>query len=1105
MRFDLTALPADAVIRAAQLQLYLHAADGAPDGLAVYLDVLTGSWSEGGVTWETRPTARNLDVPPTYVRQTTGWWEWNVTGLIQDWVAHSDHNYGVLLRGDGATLGLRTFYAREGDTPPRLVIDYSTPTPTATRTPTPSCTQVSINADADSWADQGQPTANHGTETSLIVGKAAVAASNRVILAHFNVSSLPAGTWVDYAWLELYQTGAGGPAQYGVWVEALTARWGETTMTWAKMPPAVDVGVPPRTVPSATGVWRRWDAKILAQGWAAGDGPVAGVRLRGDGETTGSRTFAARESANPPRLVVCYRVDTTPPTNPHSFAADHTVNQWSNNPWISGHWDGAADAAGSGVAGYSFLWDSAPATLPDTVVDTTGTSASATRPDGSTYFHLRTKDNVGNWTATVHFGPIRIDTTPPTTQISAPAQVASKTFTVSWSGSDAGSGVKHYEVRYRDNTVASPTWQTLYAATTLTSHSFTGLDGHKYIFQARATDQLGNVPAWSAVPSATTAIATVDFSALGLEVTQGIQDMNNSVRLVQDRRTFARFHVRAAAGDHGPVKAPLNLYRDSAFVQAILPSNPGGSITVRQNPDRGQLADSFYFDLPTSWLHGAITLEARLSTTRWAQTNTANDTASATVAFEYVPPLDVTLVDVGYILNGTPYTVPFADRMAQASWLRRIYPVASVNLVDGWACCFTAQLNSKGEMTYPGCGDVNAELTWHKANNAFGTAALKWSHTYGMVSDAGRFMRGCAVDIPSTVASGPSWPGGEWYGSHELGHTLNQVHTRGTTPAPCGACSKDECGPWSMCGCEGGATDHGRNGDISLTKTPYAGTTFYGFDIETLAIYPPDWKENMSYCNPEWISDYTYESIMDRIQWEGAHLAAAEISAPAEHLAVFGRIVTATQQVTLETFYRLPHTTDLIGREPGPYSIRLLGAGDAPLADYPFTPRWSHQDPGPACGITMATDDNPALIAEYVPWVAGTARVAIVYGGQELASRTVSAHAPTVTLLTPNGGGALTGETVTVAWSATDADGDALEFSVEYSLDGGASWRMVQSGLTATQTTLLLERLGGTTQGKFRVLATDGVNTAAASVAILVTEELNTSLYLPLVLRPDLP
>jgi len=94
-----------------------------------------------------------------------------------------------------------------------------------------------------------------------------------------------------------------------------------------------------------------------------------------------------------------------------------------------------------------------------------------------------------------------------------------------------------------------------------------------------------------------------------------------------------------------------------------------------------------------------------------------------------------------------------------------------------------------------------------------------------------------------------------------------------------------------------------------------------------------------------------------------------------------------------------------------------------------------------------------------------------------VAARPVSSHAPAVSLLTPNGGGALTGETVTVAWSASDADGDALEFSVEYSVDGGASWRMVQSGLTAMQAALPLAKLSGTTQGKFRVVASDGVNT----------------------------
>ena len=109
-----------------------------------------------------------------------------------------------------------------------------------------------------------------------------------------------------------------------------------------------------------------------------------------------------------------YKIDTTPPTDPTVTSASHTPNAWSVNPSVVVSWSGASDGAGSGVAGYSILWDAAASTLPDTTVDTTGATASSSRPDGVTYFHLRTKDVAGNWTSTVHFGPLKIDTTPPT-------------------------------------------------------------------------------------------------------------------------------------------------------------------------------------------------------------------------------------------------------------------------------------------------------------------------------------------------------------------------------------------------------------------------------------------------------------------------------------------------------------------------------------------------------------------------------------------------------------------------------------------------------------------------------------------------------------------
>ena len=37
----------------------------------------------------------------------------------------------------------------------------------------------------------------------------------------------------------------------------------------------------------------------------------------------------------------------------------------------------------------------------------------------------------------------------------------------------------------------------------------------------------------------------IDLIADKIEVTQAVQDLNNSVRLVQDKRTFVRFHVHS--------------------------------------------------------------------------------------------------------------------------------------------------------------------------------------------------------------------------------------------------------------------------------------------------------------------------------------------------------------------------------------------------------------------------------------------------------------------------------------------------------------------------------------------------------------------------------
>jgi hypothetical protein len=69
--------------------------------------------------------------------------------------------------------------------------------------------------------------------------------------------------------------------------------------------------------------------------------------------------------------------------------------------------------------------------------------------DGDWYFHLATVDNAGNWTGTVHLGPFRIDTTPPSVSCAGDITVAApfgEAFaTVSWeqpAAIDTGSGLQ---------------------------------------------------------------------------------------------------------------------------------------------------------------------------------------------------------------------------------------------------------------------------------------------------------------------------------------------------------------------------------------------------------------------------------------------------------------------------------------------------------------------------------------------------------------------------------------------------------------------------------------------------------------------------------------
>ncbi|MCX6030273.1 MAG: DNRLRE domain-containing protein [Chloroflexi bacterium] len=149
VKFDLAALPANAIVTRATLQLYqivnlTQAADAAPLAYNIWADAITAAWGETTVTWNTKPASSNQGDPATGVTGYPGWTDFDVTHIVQWWPGHA--NNGLLLRGDGATTGLYGFYSRSNTTGPRMTVEYTlptaTPTATATRTPTRTSTHT---------------------------------------------------------------------------------------------------------------------------------------------------------------------------------------------------------------------------------------------------------------------------------------------------------------------------------------------------------------------------------------------------------------------------------------------------------------------------------------------------------------------------------------------------------------------------------------------------------------------------------------------------------------------------------------------------------------------------------------------------------------------------------------------------------------------------------------------------------------------------------------------------------------------------------------------------------------------------------------------------
>ncbi|TAH34417.1 MAG: hypothetical protein EYC70_15865 [Planctomycetota bacterium] len=204
----------------------------------------------------------------------------------------------------------------------------------------------------------------------------------------------------------------------------------------------------------------------------------------------------------------CYgpiQIDLTNPTQvPAVSSPTHTAGVWSNLRDVVLNWSPSTDAT-SGVAGYSYDFNTSSSGTPDDTVDVTGTTRSITAGQNTWYFRIRSVDNAGNAsTLDREFGPIRIDLTAPaqpgnfrTTSHTPGAWSRNDEVDLAWnaSGDSGGSGLDGYSLLAAATATDPPCSMNL---GTVTATEVAVADGTWY-FTIRSGDVAGNC---SSVPAA---------------------------------------------------------------------------------------------------------------------------------------------------------------------------------------------------------------------------------------------------------------------------------------------------------------------------------------------------------------------------------------------------------------------------------------------------------------------------------------------------------------------------------------------------------------------------------------------------------------------------
>ena len=427
------------------------------------------------------------------------------------------------------------------------------------------------------------------------------------------------------------------------------------------------------------------------------------------------------------------------------------------------------------------------------------------------------------------------------------------------------------------------------------------------------------------VASGSTASATVTYNPQsggslnlcidGLYLTQSTQTYSGSVPLVQNRNGYLRVFVVANQANVAVPAVQVRLYNGVVPLwQTTIPA-PGPSVPT--SVDESSLSKSWNVAIPGTLIQSGLRIEAEVDPSPGIVTesdeadNIFPAAGPLAMSVRVVPTVNLTFVPI--MQSGSGLQGDVSDPNAFLTATKKMHPLDAVNVAVRAPVTTSIALQADGTGWATVLGELDAIRTGTDNSSRYYYGVAKVSYTSGVAGIA------YVAAGSATAHSALGWdhqPSAATVAAHELAHNWGRNH------APCG-------GPQGI----DGSYPHSDGS-----------TGVYGLDVATATLKPPTLSDIMGYCDPKWISDYTYKAVLNYLSPPSPVVTSSASSQAVQPcLLIWGHIRDG--EMVLEPAFQV-NTRPSLPERAGPYSVSAAAEDGTTLFNLSFAPQEIADLPG---------------------------------------------------------------------------------------------------------------------------------------------------------------